>query len=82
MMRIGGKMGMGGQKVDAIDFLTAKIKKIEGRIDEVREGMSNRKVGASVMSEAEGVLMSVVRPKTMDSLHSPKFPTLTSWPRL
>jgi hypothetical protein len=49
-MRIGGTMGMGGQKVDAIDFLTAKIKKIELSIVGVRERMSDRTVGAVVRS--------------------------------
>jgi hypothetical protein len=32
-LRIGGWMGMGGKKVDAIDYLTQKIQRFEERIE-------------------------------------------------
>lgn len=31
--RIGGWMGMGGKKVDAVDYLTEKIKNLDNRIE-------------------------------------------------
>jgi hypothetical protein len=41
-------MGLGGQTVDAIDFLTAKIKKMEARIEQIREGMTGRQASSFV----------------------------------
>ena len=36
-MRVGGWMGMGGQKVDAIDYLTQKVQRFEERVEATRE---------------------------------------------
>jgi hypothetical protein len=34
-------MGMGGQKHDAIDYLTARIQRLENKIETVREQVSD-----------------------------------------
>lgn len=36
-------MGMGGQKHDAIDYLTAKIQRLENKIESVRENIDSNK---------------------------------------
>lgn len=46
-MRIGGWMGMGGKKVDAIDYLTQKIQRFEERI-EVNRRRSRRRLSPSL----------------------------------
>lgn len=42
-MRIGGWLGMGGKKVDAIDYLTQKIQRFEERIEATRAQIDGRK---------------------------------------
>ncbi|KAF9529713.1 hypothetical protein CPB83DRAFT_852038 [Crepidotus variabilis] len=42
-IRIGGTCGMGGQKKDAIDFYTAKLKRTEAAIEEYRTQIDTRK---------------------------------------
>jgi len=42
-MRLGGFLGMGGQKVDAIDHLTTRIQRLEARIETVRDQVDARK---------------------------------------
>jgi hypothetical protein len=37
----GSFMGMGGQKHDAIDYLTARIQRLENKIETVREQVSD-----------------------------------------
>ncbi|GAA5973539.1 hypothetical protein JCM11641_007107 [Rhodosporidiobolus odoratus] len=41
--RVGGWMGMGGQKVDAIDYWTTKIKTLEERVQLARSQIQERK---------------------------------------
>lgn len=42
-MRIGGFAGMGGQRVDTIDYLTKRIKALETRVEGVRESIGDGK---------------------------------------
>jgi hypothetical protein len=42
-IRIGGFMGMGGTKKDAIDFYTAKLKRTEQAIEDYRQQIDSRK---------------------------------------
>ncbi|KAG2369219.1 hypothetical protein BDR07DRAFT_1267749 [Suillus spraguei] len=42
-IRIGGFMGMGGTKKDAIDFYTAKLKRTEQAIEDYRQKIDSRK---------------------------------------
>ena len=37
LMRVGGFLGMGGQRVDAIDYLTSKVQRLEAKIETIRE---------------------------------------------
>lgn len=41
-IRIGGFLGMGGTKKDAIDFYTAKLKRTEGAIESLRHDLDSR----------------------------------------
>ncbi|KAM0786205.1 hypothetical protein ACM66B_007009 [Microbotryomycetes sp. NB124-2] len=41
--RIGGTLGLGGQQVDAIDYYTEKIKRLEDRIEAARQQIHERK---------------------------------------
>ncbi|KAK4049970.1 hypothetical protein OIV83_003794 [Microbotryomycetes sp. JL201] len=41
--RIGGTLGLGGQQVDAIDYYTEKIKRLEDRIENARQQIHERK---------------------------------------
>lgn len=40
---IGGFMGCGGQKVDTIDYMTAKIKRLEDQVEGMRDTISDKK---------------------------------------
>ncbi|SCZ94465.1 BZ3500_MvSof-1268-A1-R1_Chr12-2g03916 [Microbotryum saponariae] len=42
-MRVGGWMGMGGKKVDSIDYLTQKIQRFDERIEVTRQGITGAK---------------------------------------
>ena len=42
-MRVGGFAGMGGKHVDSIDYYTAKIKKLEEKVEQARESITDRK---------------------------------------
>ena len=42
-MQIGGFMGIGGQKVDTIDYMTAKIKRFEDKVEQTRDTISDKK---------------------------------------
>jgi len=42
-VRVGGFWGMGGKKLDAIDFYTAKLKRVEGEIEAMRTKIDLRK---------------------------------------
>ena len=43
-LRIGGFMGMGGTTHDAIDFLTAKVQRLESKIEVARDSIDTKKV--------------------------------------
>lgn len=42
-LTIGGFMGLGGRKVDAVDYLTQKIKRLEERVEVARSQVDGRK---------------------------------------
>lgn len=42
-MRLGGFMGLGGRTVDAVDYLTDRINKLEAAVDECRERIAEKK---------------------------------------
>lgn len=42
-MQVGGFMGIGGQKVDTIDYMTAKIKRFEDKVEQTRDTISDKK---------------------------------------
>jgi hypothetical protein len=42
-MRIGGFLGMGGKRVDTIEYMTAKIKRLEQQVEQMRDSISDRK---------------------------------------
>jgi len=41
--RVGGFLGMGGKKVDAIDYMTAKIKRLEDMVQQHRDTITDKK---------------------------------------
>jgi len=43
-LKTGSFLGMGGQKHDAIEFLTAKVQRLENKIEAVRDNIDARKV--------------------------------------
>lgn len=43
VMRVGGFMGCGGNTVDTIDYMTARIKTYEDRVNTARDHISDRK---------------------------------------
>ncbi|BGP27561.1 DUF221 domain containing protein [Rhodotorula toruloides] len=63
--RIGGHMGLGGQKVDAIDYLTEKIKRLEQRVDVVRAQINERKAENYGFASFESVPYAHIVAKTL-----------------
>lgn len=42
-MRIGGFFGCGGKQVDSIEYMTAKIKRLEDHVEQMRDSISDKK---------------------------------------
>ncbi|GAA5989842.1 hypothetical protein JCM10908_002342 [Rhodotorula pacifica] len=63
--RIGGWMGMGGNKVDAIDYLTEKIKRYEQRVEATRAQIHERKAESYGFASFESVPYAHIVAKTL-----------------
>ncbi|GAA5853364.1 hypothetical protein JCM9279_005766 [Rhodotorula babjevae] len=63
--RIGGWMGLGGQKVDAIDYLTEKIKRLEERVELARHQIHERKAENYGFASFESVPYAHIVAKTL-----------------
>ncbi|BGP43319.1 hypothetical protein JCM10450v2_007469 [Rhodotorula kratochvilovae] len=63
--RIGGWMGLGGQKVDAVDYLTEKIKRLEERVELARQQIHERKAENYGFASFESVPYAHIVAKTL-----------------
>lgn len=71
MIRIGGFLGMGGQKVDAIDYYSQKLQKSEAKVEAYRDQIDKRKaenygfasMAAVPYAHMAGKLLTGKRPK-------------------
>ncbi|GAA5827661.1 hypothetical protein JCM11251_001775 [Rhodosporidiobolus azoricus] len=63
--RVGGWMGMGGQKVDAIDYWTARIKNLDERVHAARAQIHERKAENYGFASFESVPYAHIVAKTL-----------------
>ncbi|GAA5914365.1 uncharacterized protein JCM6883_003166 [Sporobolomyces salmoneus] len=63
--RIGGWMGMGGKKVDAVDYLTEKIKNLDNRIEIARQQIHEKKAENYGFASFESVPYAHIVAKTL-----------------
>ncbi|GAA5905515.1 hypothetical protein JCM6882_004773 [Rhodosporidiobolus microsporus] len=63
--RVGGWMGMGGQKVDAIDYWTARIKNLDERVHAARSQIHERKAENYGFASFESVPYAHIVGKTL-----------------
>ncbi|GAA6019485.1 hypothetical protein JCM11491_000973 [Sporobolomyces phaffii] len=63
--RIGGWLGMGGKKVDAVDYLTEKIKNLDNRIEIARQQIHEKKPENYGFASFESVPYAHIVAKTL-----------------
>ncbi|GAA5992952.1 hypothetical protein JCM5350_003057 [Sporobolomyces pararoseus] len=63
--RLGGWMGMGGKKVDAVDYLTEKIKNLDNRIEIARQQIHEKKPENYGFASFESVPYAHIVAKTL-----------------